>query len=150
MGEPEMRHLFQCALALTLLLLWVDMHLLQGQEKPEVLAQKSAESWLATVDSGKYGESWDQAAENFRSSGTKEQWEKAVGSVREQTATLKSRKLLRADYTQKLPNVPEGEYVVLQYESSFANAAAAIETVTPTRERDGSWRVSGYFVKPKK
>src|SRR6187402_2269643 len=29
----------------------------------------------------------------------------------------------------------------------FANKASAVETVTPMRDKDGSWKVSGYYVK---
>ena len=35
----------------------------------------------------------------------------------------------------------------LQFESSFENKKQAIETVTPMREKDGKWKVSGYFIK---
>ena len=37
-----------------------------AQQKPEQLAQKSAETWLALVDPGKYAESWDEAAQLFK------------------------------------------------------------------------------------
>jgi hypothetical protein len=37
--------------------------------------------------------------------------------------------------------------VVIQFNTRFENKAAAIETVTPMHEKDGSWRVSGYFIK---
>ena len=40
-----------------------------------------------------------------------------------------------------------GKYVVIQYTTRFANKADATETVTPMRETDGSWKVSGYFIK---
>ena len=33
------------------------------------------------------------------------------------------------------------------FDAQFENKAAAVETVTPMREKDGSWRVSGYFIK---
>jgi hypothetical protein len=37
--------------------------------------------------------------------------------------------------------------VVLQYQTSFANKKDAVETVTPMRDKDGQWRVSGYYIK---
>jgi hypothetical protein len=37
--------------------------------------------------------------------------------------------------------------VVIQYETQFKNKKAALETVTPMREKDGSWKVSGYFIR---
>jgi hypothetical protein len=52
-----------------------------------------------------------------------------------------------ARYSRTLPGAPDGEYVVIQYSSQFANKASAVETVTPMREKDGSWKVSGYYVK---
>ena len=118
-----------------------------AQEKPEQAAEKSASDWLALVDAGKYGESWDSAAETFKSAITKEKWVESLTSVRNQTGKFKSRKLKSAQYTENLPNAPAGKYVVIQYDSSF-DIGPAVETVAPTQEKDGSWKVSGYFVKP--
>ncbi len=47
-----------------------------------------------------------------------------------------------------LPGAPPGTYVVLVYRSSFAKLTAAREQVTVAREKDGTWRVVGYFVRP--
>jgi hypothetical protein len=47
-----------------------------------------------------------------------------------------------------LPNAPKGEYVVIQYKTEFAGAGTVLETITPMLDKDGKWRVSGYFVKP--
>ncbi len=110
-------------------------------------AQEAAKAWLALVDAGKYGASWDAAAAFFRSSVPRAKWEAAVDQVRGSLGAVKSRKLKNASFTRKLPNVPEGEYVVIQYDTDFAYGVARIETVTPMREKDGSWKVSGYFVR---
>jgi hypothetical protein len=141
-----MKHMVACA---ALVLLSMGAAAVMCQDKPEAAAQKAAESWLALVDSGKYSESWDEAASSFKAAVTKQKWEQAAGAVRDQTGKLKSRKLVSANYAKKLPNVPEGEYVVIQYDAAFEKAPAAIETITPMREKDGSWKVAGYFVKPK-
>jgi hypothetical protein len=57
------------------------------------------------------------------------------------------RALKNANYTKTLPGAPDGEYVVLQYETSFEHKQSAAETVTPTLDKDGKWPVSGYFIK---
>lgn len=119
-----------------------------SQDTAEAAAQKAAEKWLSMVDAGDYGQSWDEAATAFKAVVTKERWADAVGRVRDQTGKFKTRKLLRADYKKNLPNAPAGEYVVIQYEASFEKASG-VETITPMKEKDGSWKVSGYFVKPK-
>ena len=119
----------------------------QAQQKAEQLAQQSAEAWLAVVDSGKYAESWQQAAQYFKSSVTSEQWQKALQVSRAPLGKLLSRKLRRATYTRNVPGAPDGEYVVLKYDSSFEHKQSAVETVTPMLDKDGVWRVSGYYVK---
>ena len=129
-----------------ILLLLLNLHVF-AQEKPEQAAEKSAVNWLALVDAGKYGESWEGAAETFKSAITKEKWVESLTSVRNQTGKVKNRKLKSAQYTENPPNAPAGKYVVIQYDSSF-DVGAAVETVVPTQEKDGSWKVSGYFVKP--
>jgi len=118
-----------------------------AQQKPEDLAQTSAESWLGLVDAGKYAESWDEAAQMFKRAVTKEQWQGAVRGARDPLGKVVSRKLMRATYTKTLPSAPDGEYVVIQYETSFEHKQAAVETITPMLDKDGKWRVSGYFIK---
>ena len=37
--------------------------------------------------------------------------------------------------------------MVIQYETSFERKKHGTETVTPMKDRDGEWRVSGYYIK---
>jgi hypothetical protein len=76
-----------------------------------------------------------------------ESWQKTLKANRRHLGKVVSRKLKSATYTKTLPNAPEGEYVVIQYDTSFENRANAIETVTPMKEKDGKWRVAGYYIK---
>jgi hypothetical protein len=46
-----------------------------------------------------------------------------------------------------LPGVPDVEDVVIQFETSFENKIAAMETIAPKMGIDGVWRVSGYYMK---
>ena len=114
---------------------------------PTADATAAAREWLGVVDAGQYGQSWDEAAALFKQHITKSQWERAVGDVRKQTGALKTRELESATPAHQLPGVPDGDYVVIVFRSSFATIPAATETVTPTRDPDGRWRVAGYRVK---
>jgi hypothetical protein len=58
-----------------------------------------------------------------------------------------SRTVKSAVYKTTLPGAPDGQYVVIVYESSFEHKKSAIETVTPSLGKDGQWRVSGYFIR---
>ena len=118
-----------------------------AQTKPQDAAKQSAENWLALVDSGKYANSWDEAAQAFKSAVTKDQWESALHTVRDPLGKLGTRILKSANYTKTLPGAPDGEYVVMQYETSFANKSSAVETIVPMLDKDGKWRASGYFIK---
>lgn len=114
---------------------------------PTADAEKAAQAWLALTDGGKYAASWDAAAAAFKSAVSKEKWEGAMKQVRAPLGALKSRTMKSAKFMTELPGAPAGEYVVIQYETSFESKAGAIETVTPMKEKDGSWHVSGYYIK---
>jgi hypothetical protein len=111
-------------------------------------ATEAAQKWVKLMDDGKYGESWDEAASMFKSQVTKEQWKGMAEQVGGQVGKVSKRTFKSADYTTKLPGAPEGEYVVVQYDSTFSTAGAVTEIITPTKDKDGKWRVSGYFLKP--
>jgi len=118
---------------------------------PKAGSQKSAtvaaQTWLATVDDGQYAQSWDQASELFRKAITQDKWVSALENVRKPLGNLVSRKLKSAQPMTELPGAPDGQYVVMQFETSFANKKSAIETVTFMLEKDGQWKSAGYFIK---
>jgi len=115
-----------------------------GKEKAAVAV---AEKWLTMVDEGKYAESWKEAAEYFKAVVKQEPWEQSLQAVRKPLGKLISRKVKSANYKTSLPGAPDGEYVVIEFETSFENKKTGIETVTPMMDKDGKWRVSGYYIK---
>ena len=118
-----------------------------GNPEAEKLAIESAGEWLELVDSGDYGGSWQEAAAHFKSAITRDGWKQAIGSARQPFGAVVSRTLKSKTYVTSLPGAPDGEYVVILYDTAFENKQASVETVTPMRDSDGTWRVSGYFVK---
>ena len=118
-------------------------------EKPdkEKAALSSAESWLSLVDGGKYCDSWNEAAGYFKGAMKEERWQETLQAVRKPLGKVISREVKSKSYHTSLPGAPDGEYVVIQFETSFENKKSAIETVTPMMDKDGKWRVSGYFIK---
>jgi Protein of unknown function (DUF4019) len=116
-------------------------------ETPEQLAQTAAERWLSLVDAGQFAQSWQSAAEYFKAAVSEAQWKASLDTARKPLGSLISRKRKSAKYTKSVPGAPDGEYVILQFDTTFANKKEAVETVTPMLEKDGKWKVSGYFVK---
>jgi hypothetical protein len=116
-------------------------------DSPEDLAQAAADAWLKLTDAGDGGASWDQAAKAFQGAVSKAQWTQALAGVRPPLGKVLSRKVTSRRYTEQAPGAPPGKYVIIQYETAFENRAQAVETVTPTLDTDGVWRVSGYFIR---
>jgi hypothetical protein len=103
--------------------------------------------WLALVDEGRFGDSWQAASELFRAAVTKEQWESSLKGVRTPLGNIVSREVSSMQYAEELPGAPDGQYVVIQYKTVLEFKKSAVETVTPMIDKDGKWRVSGYYIK---
>lgn len=120
----------------------------QAQDAAQTaLAEEAAKSWLVLTDSARHGESWDAAAASFQAAITRDRWSEAIKGVRPPLGKVKSRKLMAAQYTRELPGAPAGDYVVIRFQTDFENRAGATELVTPMKQKDGTWKVSGYFIK---
>lgn len=122
---------------------------LETKSKPEAekAAIDAADAWLKTVDNGDYTKSWEEAAEYFRNFVSQKDWLKSIKPVREPLGKLVQRKFKSALQTDSAPGAPDGQYVIIQYDTSFENKKSAVETVTPMLDKDGQWRVSGYYIK---
>ena len=113
----------------------------------EKAAIESAGAWLDLLDSGKYSESWEEAAQYLRNAVSKDDLQRSLQAARKPLGKLLSRKLKSQRYMTSLPGAPDGEYVIIRYETSFENKKSAIETITPMLDKDGKWKVSGYYIK---
>jgi hypothetical protein len=109
-------------------------------------AQARALAWLSLVDNQKYAESWAESSSMFRSRVPQQRWTDEAKRVREPLGSLNSRRLLTVKFAKTLPGAPDGDYAVLQFQSSFTHKAAAIETVTLVLD-NGQLRAVGYFIK---
>ena len=120
---------------------------LQADEGAEEAALAASSAWLSLVDQGNYVESWNQASGLFKAAVPNDQWQQLLKAVRLPLGKVLVRKLTLKQYTRTLPGVPDGEYVVIQYETQFEKKQSAVETITPMLDKDGKWRVSGYYIK---
>lgn len=116
------------------------------QQAEEQAAHTSADAWLALIDQKQLGQSWDASAPIFQSSVSKEQWEHAAAAAREPLGEVSSRKFHATEYKTSIPGAPDGQYVIVYYDTAFAQKSAATESVTLMKS-DGSYKVAGYFIK---
>jgi hypothetical protein len=118
-----------------------------GSGKTEEQAIEASHAWLTLVDNGRYDDSWESAARYFRNAVSKDQWQQSLSAARKPLGKVLKRTIKSSQYATSLPGAPDGKYVVIQYETSFANKKTSIETITPMLDKDGKWRVSGYYIK---
>jgi hypothetical protein len=102
-------------LGLLAIALWITRVPAAPQQKPEDLAQKSADSWLALTDAGNYAESWNEAAQFFKNAVTQPEWTNQIKAARGPLGKVQSRKLKSATFTKTLPGAPDGQFVVIQH-----------------------------------
>ena len=111
----------------------------------EPQAINSATNWLKVVDAGKYAESWNQSGVMFQRQLSTQEWEQALDKVRSPLGKAIERKVKTSSQRHTLPGAPDGEYVVVDLETSFQNKKTALETVTVQKSGD-RWQVVGYFI----
>jgi hypothetical protein len=141
-----MRHRWIISLAFIVISFHVFISFLYADEVTEKAAVASADAWLILVDGEKYPETWDQAAGYFKTALTKDKWLASLKASRPPLGKVVARKLKSKMYTKTLPGAPDGEYVVIMYDTQFENKKSAVETVTPMLDKDGKWRVAGYYI----
>ena len=133
--------------ALALASLWLVAQTAPAMSGPEDDAQAAAEAWLVLVDSGNYDESWEEAATLVQQAVSKEDWNRSIAGARRNFGKMLSRSVKSRTYAETLPGAPDGQYVVIQFQTTFEKKKEAIETITPMMDSDATWRVSGYFIK---
>jgi hypothetical protein len=129
------------------MVLMLGFSCVRAQESGTKAAQTSTQAWLSLVDKQDYASSWETAAGLFKNAITREKWQDSVKAARAPFGSMKARTLKSATATSTLPGAPDGEYVVFQFDTSFEQKSAAVETVTAIREKDGTWHVGGYYIK---
>ncbi len=107
----------------------------------------AAEEWLSLVDNGKYIDSWNQSAALFQNAIKAKKWKRTLLAIRKPIGKIVTREMISATPTNELPGAPDGDYVVIKYKSRFKLKKSAVETITPMLEKNGVWRVAGYYIR---
>jgi len=107
---------------------------------------EAGRKWLALVDSGQYDETWEIASPLLKSKVSKEKWNDGLQNLRKPLGKLVSRTPEKFARAHQLPGAPAGDYVIVEYTSTFENGKHP-EQLTWSLEKDDIWRVSGYFIR---
>ena len=126
---------------------------LPGDEKQQATmsddksAVEAAQKWLEIVDKGNTGPLWDEAAKPLKTSVTRTKWIDGLRDMRKPYGKLESRHMTKFARTHELPDAPNADYAIVEFDSRFAKGRKATEQVIWMLEPDGVWRVSGYYLR---
>ena len=107
-------------------------------------ALQAATAWLRLVDSGRYAQSWKEAAPAFQRAVSESRWVRDVQAVRSPLGKLLHRSLRAARYTTQLPGAPDGRYWVIRENAEFAHKHASVGKPSSSRRqaRAGRWQAT--------
>jgi len=109
-------------------------------------AKSASTDFLAMVDGLEYQESWSSASSLLQEAVTEADWVKYLDGIRSPLGKVESRNLETSEYQESLEGLPDGEYVIFIFESSYENRKYVVsEFVALAKEADSSWRVVGYY-----
>ncbi len=113
---------------------------------------RAVETWLAIMDGGNYGQTWETAAPYFQRAIAKEEWVGRSEKIRHPLGKVLSRNLSSTNFTAA------GTRFVARFNTSFEGllavshwkivASGAVETVTFALQPNGEWQAIGYLIRP--
>ena len=112
----------------------------------EAAAVDGARQWLAMIDAEDYQAGWRQAAAFLKEKVSEDQWVKSMTTVRKPMGAVTSRKVKTTQFRTMMAQALKGEYLVIEFQTSFAHRTGLTESVTQMKEKDGVWRVGGYHL----
>lgn len=118
----------------------VDKKITEAEQE----ALEAAQTWLSLIDGDQYTRGWETAAKRLNVTTPRREFIRTLNETRKPLGKVKSRKLISNKYTRSIPNGPDGQYVLIEYASSFENKPALAEVVTLMLNGDNKWRVLGY------
>jgi len=119
----------------------------RAQEEATSAARSSAKEWLGLLDDREYDEAWREAGTLLQAAVTQEEWSAKMSVTLGPLGKADARAVRSSEYSTTMPGAPDGEWVVVKFDTTFEKKQRALETVVMRKEPDGAWRVSGYFIR---
>ena len=143
--------LFKKLIVLWLLIVCMLPYALAKEEDLLEQVESSARSWLEWLDHEKYPESWQNASLALQKKTSEAAWIKTVTSLRNARGKPAARYIATASSAKSLSGFVDGEYVVLQFYTTFAEKGLALETVTLVKSNDSTgaenWKMVEYSIR---
>lgn len=113
--------------------------------------ESSARSWLEWLDNEKYSESWQNASASLQKKTSEQAWIKTVAPLRNGRGKPTARYIATASSAKSLSGFPDGDYVILQFYTTFSEKGLAFETITLVKSDDSvgaeNWKAVEYSIR---
>ena len=117
-------------------------------------ALNAAERWLVPVDSQRYGDAWAMASESFKAKVSRDTFRDGIAKIRMDYGKVVKRSGEKMAFRGDVPAPDQGNaqpkpgtQVAILFEATFAGDKQAQEEVTMVLEKDGVWRLAGYYIR---
>ena len=106
----------------------------------------AASEFLYLVDTEEYAKSWDVTSDTLKMMLSQEMWNERIAELRSFLGPIVERIQQDITYTDSASDVPEGEYVVMTFISTFELRERVVEKITLMLGDNDRWEVVGYFL----
>jgi hypothetical protein len=108
-------------------------------------ANSAAMHFINLVDNQAYGGAWGDAGGLMQDVVPRQVWAEGMRSVRTKMGVVKARQVGSHQAITSLPGGTKGYFMMIQYQTEFANQPNTVETVILMMEEPlGLWRVISY------
>ena len=121
----------------------VPTHALASPEDQVSQALAVSENWVKQIDQGQYDESYAVACDAMKDKVPNDRWDLILQTMRGHWGAVVSRKEVSHVYKPDGLQGASGEFMIITYETNFAQLYPAFETIVLKWE-DGQWRGAGY------
>ena len=132
---------------LIIIAILIPVFMFSQNKKTEKKIVQNALQWLTQLDNGQYFESWETSSIYLKKGIEQYRWASALKISREPFGDLLSRKVSIISYSTQVPGLPDGEYVIVEFEVSYENKNKAIEKTILAKEKEKTWMVAKYIIK---
>jgi hypothetical protein len=117
-------------------------------------ALNAAERWLVPVDAQRYNDAWAMAAESFKAKVPRDSFRDGIARIRKDYGKVVKRSGEKMAFRGDVPAPDQGDptpkpgaEVAILFDAAFAGNKQAQEEITMVYEKDGVWRVAGYYIR---
>lgn len=103
-------------------------------------------AYLELLDQSNFQDAWSEMSPLYCAMNVQTQWQQRISAIRQAYGPIKSRELRRTSYRTSFRNAPDGEYIIMQFDSAFEYKFKGIETVVLQCTPSKSCTVIDYVI----